>query len=168
MLERTTRQTAILIALVSVFAGVVAGSSMVAVQQDDPEDGPEPEDYDENESPIAYDRGNYELTVTPANDSTIEYEIVFVGTVEPANETAAGTVECIGEYCVLSGEIAPEEEAVYNASGMLFGVAPQRILTVGVEGSFDGDAAVGLGWGLALEENASEGTENESVELGRS
>lgn len=166
MRPRTTLHLLVVLAAVVLAVGLGAGATVAAQSLDNPADGPDPRDYDEDDPAAAYDRGNYQLTLTSANGTSLDYELGFIGAVEPADDRAEGTVECIGEFCFVEGEVEPEEEVTYNASGMLLSVTPDRNLTVAVQGSFDGDAAIGLGWGQAEgDDELDDGTPDGDVGL---
>lgn len=127
-------------------AGTAFGGALVGVHLQ-PDDGPVPEDVDEDDRVIEYDRGTYQLTLASDNNSRIDYELVILGAAEASNDTDESTVDCAEEMCVLNGQVGDDERAEYNVSGTLLSVSPRDNLHVYIDGAFEGDAATGVGWG---------------------
>jgi len=126
-------------------AGIIPGSILTPHGGGDGDSLPETDDYDD--PLVDYDAVDYTLALNSTAEDDLDYSLTILGAVEPVDETANGTVDCTDQLCRVEGTLEPDETATYHVSGSIVGVQPDDGLVGRVNGTFEGDALVGIGTG---------------------
>lgn len=140
--------TALIVSTVAAGAGPLAA---VGLQDDggDEDDAFPPNSDDYDDPVVEYEAVDLQIALESANESDVDYELLVLGAVEPANESADNTVSCEEQSCTIEGTVGEGDRPTYNVSGVVVEVTPDEGLEAHVNGTLEGDALVGLGWGAA-------------------
>jgi|GEM_PF-2107073 len=140
--------------------GIIPGSMLAPHDGGEGDSLPDTDDYDD--PLVDYDAVDYELALNSTAEDDLSYSLTVLGAVEPVDDAANGTVDCTDQLCRVEGTLEPDEVATYHVSGSIVGVQPKEGLIGHVNGTFEGDALVGTGWG-ALSPAEDDGRPDDAI-----